>query len=92
LSQKINYNFPPKVKFDISKKFKVSKMDNWSLSMRIGCITERILNQEDLFKRGKSDRLNLLIFVGERRRLLNILKSCNYEKYISIIKKLGLST
>ncbi|MEQ8334786.1 30S ribosomal protein S15 [Nisaea sp.] len=67
--------------------------DTGSPEVQISILTERIVNLTEHLKTHKKDfhsRRGLLIMVGQRRRLLDYLKSKNVERYQVIIKELGL--
>jgi small subunit ribosomal protein S15 len=67
--------------------------DTGSPEVQISILTERIVNLTEHLKAHKKDfhsRRGLLIMVGQRRRLLDYLKSKNVERYQVIIKELGL--
>ena len=66
--------------------------DTGSPEVQISILTERIVNLTEHLKAHKKDfhsRRGLLIMVGQRRRLLDYLKSKNVERYQVIIKELG---
>lgn len=67
--------------------------DTGSPEVQVSILTERIVNLTEHLKTHKKDfhsRRGLLIMVGQRRRLLDYLKSKNVERYQVIIKQLGL--
>lgn len=67
--------------------------DTGSPEVQIAILSERITNLTEHFKDHKKDhhsRRGLLIMVGQRRRLLDYLKSRDQERYESLIKKLGI--
>ena len=67
--------------------------DTGSPEVQVSILTERIVNLTEHLKTHKKDfpsRRGLLIMVGQRRRLLDYLKSKNVERYQVIIKELGL--
>ena len=66
--------------------------DTGSPEVQISILTERIVNLTEHLKAHKKDfqSRGLLIMVGQRRRLLDYLKSKNVERYQVIIKELGL--
>ena len=64
-----------------------------STPAQIAILTERITNLTDHLKVHKKDhhsRRGLLMMVGQRRRLLDYLKSKKTDRYNSVIKRLGL--
>ena len=67
--------------------------DTGSPEVQVSILTERIVTLTEHLKTHKKDfhsRRGLLIMVGQRRRLLDYLKSKNVERYQVIIKELGL--
>jgi small subunit ribosomal protein S15 len=67
--------------------------DTGSPEVQIAILTERISNLTEHFKTHKKDhhsRRGLLKLVGQRRRLLDYLKSKDIERYRAIIGKLGI--
>jgi small subunit ribosomal protein S15 len=67
--------------------------DTGSPEVQIAILSERITNLTEHFKDHKKDhhsRRGLLIMVGQRRRLLDYLKSKDQERYETLIKKLGI--
>ena len=80
-------------KQEIIKKFRVHDKDSGSPEVQIALLTERIKQLTGHFQVHKKDyhsRRGLLKLVGQRRRLLDYLKSRKIEKYRSIVKELGL--
>lgn len=67
--------------------------DTGSPEVQIAILTERISNLTEHFKVNKKDhhsRRGLLKLVGQRRRLLDYLKSKDINRYREIIGKLGI--
>lgn len=80
-------------KKEIIQAFKVHDKDTGSPEVQIALLSERINGLSVHFKAFKSDhhsRRGLLKMVGQRRRLLDYVKSKNVERYKTIIDKLGL--
>jgi small subunit ribosomal protein S15 len=80
-------------KQEIIKKFRVHDKDSGSPEVQIALLTERIKQLTGHFQVHKKDyhsRRGLLKLVGQRRRLLDYLKSRKIEKYRRIVKELGL--
>ncbi len=74
-------------------QFKVHENDTGSPEVQIAILTTRITELTEHLKIHKKDhhsRRGLLKMVGQRRALLNYLKNGNFERYRSIIQKLGL--
>ncbi len=80
-------------KQNIISQYKVNDNDTGSPEVQIAILTERINQLNDHLKTHKKDhhsRRGLLMMVGQRRGLLNYLKSKNIERYRDIIGKLNL--
>lgn len=77
----------------IIKKFRAHDSDSGSPEVQIALLTERIKQLTGHFQVHKKDfhsRRGLLKLVGQRRRLLDYLKSRKIDKYRRIVKELGL--
>jgi len=77
----------------IISKFKQTENDTGSPEVQIAILTERINQLNEHLKAHKKDhhsRRGLLMMVGQRRGLLNYLKSKNIDRYRDIIEKLNL--
>jgi small subunit ribosomal protein S15 len=80
-------------KQEIIKEFATKDGDTGSTEIQVAVLTERIVNLTEHFKSNKKDhhsRRGLLIMVGRRRRLLDYLKKKDFNRYETLIKKLGL--
>jgi small subunit ribosomal protein S15 len=80
-------------KKEIIEKFKTHDTDTGSSEVQIALLSERITYLTDHFKAHAKDhhsRRGLLKLVGQRRNLLNYLKSKDIERYRSLIKELGI--
>jgi small subunit ribosomal protein S15 len=80
-------------KEEIIRKFRVHDNDSGSPEVQIALLTERIKQLTGHFQVHKKDyhsRRGLLKLVGQRRRLLDYLKSRKIDKYRRIVKELGL--
>lgn len=80
-------------KQDIIKKFQVHGSDSGSPEVQIALLTQRINELTEHFKVHTKDhhsRRGLLKLVGQRRRLLNYLKTKRIERYRAVVKELGL--
>jgi small subunit ribosomal protein S15 len=80
-------------KKEIVEKFKVHVTDTGSPEVQIAILTERINYLTDHFKKYKKDhnsRRGMLKLVGQRRKLLDYLKTINYQRYKKIVENLGL--
>lgn len=80
-------------KQEIIKKYRVHETDSGSPEVQIALLTERINQLTEHFQVHKKDyhsRRGLLKLVGQRRRLLDYLKTSKAEKYRKLVKDLGL--
>jgi small subunit ribosomal protein S15 len=80
-------------KQEIIEKFKTHEGDTGSPEVQIALLTERITYLTDHFRTHKKDhhsRRGLLKIVGQRRRLLDYLKSKSVERYSTVIKELSI--
>ncbi|MFQ5899941.1 MAG: 30S ribosomal protein S15 [Thermodesulfobacteriota bacterium] len=80
-------------KQEIIKGFKRHDDDTGSPEVQVAIISERITYLTEHFKTHKKDhhsRRGLLILVGQRRRLLDYLKTKDVGRYKTLIKRLGI--
>lgn len=80
-------------KLQIIKEFGRNEKDTGSAEVQIALLTRRINNLAKHFEMHPKDhhsRRGLLKLIGARKRHLNYLKNKNYEKYLEVIKKLGI--
>mgnify|MGYP001458791250 FL=1 len=80
-------------KQDVINEYATKDGDTGSPEVQIAILTERITNLTDHLKTHKKDhhsRRGLLMMVGQRRRLLDYLKSKKSVRYDELIKRLGL--
>ncbi len=80
-------------KQEIIQKFGKSAGDTGSPEVQIALLTERVNQLTEHLKMHKKDhhsRRGLLMMVGQRRGLLNYLKSKDIMRYRAIIEQLGL--
>jgi small subunit ribosomal protein S15 len=81
------------VKEDIIKEFQLHETDRGSAPVQVAILTARINDLRTHFDAHKKDhhsRQGLLKMVGRRRRLLEYVKRQDAEKYLALIKALGL--
>ena len=74
-------------------KFKTHEGDTGSPEVQVALLTERINYLTEHFKTHTKDfhsRRGLLKIVGQRRRMLDYLKSENPGRYTKLIKDLGI--
>ncbi|MCK5540445.1 MAG: 30S ribosomal protein S15 [Deltaproteobacteria bacterium] len=80
-------------KNDIIEKYRLHESDTGSPEVQIALLSERITYLTDHFKVHKHDfhsRRGLLKLVGQRRRLLDYLKTKEFKRYKDVIGSLGL--
>jgi small subunit ribosomal protein S15 len=80
-------------KQEIIAKHKLHDSDTGSPEVQIALLSERISYLTEHFKTHKKDhhsRRGLLMLVGQRRRLLDYLKSKAVDRYKAIITELGI--
>lgn len=80
-------------KIEVVKQHATAKGDTGSPEVQVALLTERINNLTDHFKTHQKDhhsRRGLLKMVGQRRRLLDYLKSRDAKRYTTLIEKLGI--
>jgi small subunit ribosomal protein S15 len=80
-------------KKELIEKFRVHQNDTGSPEVQIALLTERIGYLTEHFKQHDKDhhsRRGLLKMVGQRRRLLDYLKTKNVDRYRKIISGLGI--
>ena len=80
-------------KQEIIGKFGQNENDTGSPEVQIALLTERINQLTAHFKTHGKDfagRRGLLKLVGQRRNLLNYLRTTNLERYRTLIAELGL--
>ena len=80
-------------KAQIVQNYQRGNDDTGSPEVQVALLTQRINELTEHFKIHKKDhhsRRGLLKLVGQRRRLLDYLKSKDVERYRSLIKELGI--
>ncbi len=99
LWQSCNMSNGGKIKMDKAKKqeiisnFKTSENDTGSSEVQVALLTERINHLNEHLKANPHDnhsRRGLLKMVGQRRGLLDYIKSKDIEKYRDLIARLDL--
>jgi len=74
-------------------QYKLHDSDTGSPEVQIGLLTHRIsylTEHLQIHKKDHHSRRGLLILVGQRRRLLNYVKSNDVKRYRGIIETMGL--
>ena len=77
----------------IISNYKLHENDTGSPEVQVAILTERINSLTGHLQQHKSDhhsRRGLLKMVGQRRALLNYLKDRNFDRYRTLIERLGL--
>ncbi len=80
-------------KAQIMKDFGHHETDTGSPEVQVALLTDRINELTEHFKTHKKDhhgRNGLLKLVGRRRRLLDYLRSRDFDRYKTTIERLGL--
>ena len=80
-------------KQEIINNFKKHEGDTGSPEVQIAILTARIVYLTEHFKGHKKDhhsRRGLLKLVGQRRRMLDYLKSRDLDRYKKVIEQLGI--
>ena len=80
-------------KSEIIGSYRTHDTDTGSPEVQIAILSERITYLTQHFKVHAKDhhsRRGLLMLVGQRRRLLDYLKSKSSERYADLIKRLGI--
>jgi small subunit ribosomal protein S15 len=80
-------------KSDIIATFKTHETDTGSPEVQVALLSERINYLTEHFKVHAKDhhsRRGLLKLVGQRRRLLDYLKSKDSQRYAELIRRLGI--
>ena len=81
------------VKEEVIQRYQLHDNDRGSTPVQIAILTARIDDLRSHFDTHKKDhhsRRGLLKMVGRRRRLLEYMKKTDMEKYLGLIKDLGL--
>ncbi|MBI2833078.1 MAG: 30S ribosomal protein S15 [Acidobacteria bacterium] len=80
-------------KTDIIGTYKTHNADTGSPEVQVALLSERINYLTEHFKTHTKDhhsRRGLLKLVGQRRRLLDYLKSKDVDRYAELIRRLGI--
>ena len=80
-------------KEQITKKYARNKGDTGSPEVQVALLTANIEGLQGHFKSHKQDhhsRRGLIRMVNQRRKLLDYLKKKNADRYLELIKRLGL--
>lgn len=85
--------YTKEVKQGIISDYRIHDSDTGSPEVQVALLTERINQLTEHFKTHAKDhhsRRGLLKLVGRRRRLLDYLKSQDFERYRTTIERLGI--
>jgi small subunit ribosomal protein S15 len=80
-------------KTELVQKYKRHEKDTGSPEVQVAILSERITYLTDHFKTHKKDhhsRRGLLKLVGQRRRLLDYLRTVDLNRYRTLIDQLGI--
>ncbi len=80
-------------KAELIGQFKRHESDTGSPEVQIALLTERInylTEHLNVHKKDHHSRRGLLMLVGKRRRLLDYLRQKDYQRYKSLVERLGL--
>ena len=80
-------------KQELIKEFAVKKDDTGSPEVQVAILSERITNLTEHLKNHKKDfhsRRGLLMMVGQRRRLLDYVKTKEVKRYEDLVSRLNL--
>jgi small subunit ribosomal protein S15 len=78
---------------EIVQSYRLHGSDTGSPEVQIALLTDRITYLTEHFKTHQSDhhsRRGLLKLVGQRRRMLDYLRSRDFQRYKGVIERLGL--
>jgi len=77
----------------VVEQFRVHQTDTGSPEVQVALLSQRIDHLTEHFKVHVKDhhsRRGLLMLVGQRRRLLDYLRNSDFERYQSLIQRLGI--
>ncbi|HET8542199.1 MAG TPA: 30S ribosomal protein S15 [Anaeromyxobacter sp.] len=80
-------------KQELVQRYKRHEKDTGSPEVQVALLSERITHLTEHFKTHKKDhhsRRGLLKLVGQRRRLLDYLRTSDQARYKSLIEQLGI--
>ena len=78
---------------DTVEQFRVHQTDTGSPEVQVALLSQRIDHLTEHFKvhvKYHHSRRGLLMLVGQRRRLLDYLRSNDFARYESLIQRLGI--
>ena len=77
----------------VMEQFRLHQTDTGSPEVQVALLSQRIEHLTEHFKTHVKDhhsRRGLLKLVGQRRRLLDYLKDSDFDRYQSLIQRLGI--
>ena len=77
----------------VMEQFRLHQTDTGSPEVQVALLSQRIEHLPEHFKTHVKDhhsRRGLLKLVGQRRRLLDYLKDSDFDRYQSLIQRLGI--
>ena len=77
----------------VISEFRIHKTDSGSPEVQVAVLSRRIAELTEHFKSHAKDhhsRRGLLKLVGQRRRLLDYVKSKDTQRYAELIRRLGI--
>jgi len=80
-------------KSELIRTYRVHEQDTGSPEVQVALLTERINHLADHLRTHRKDhasRRGLLMMVGQRSRLLRYLNRTSPERYVTIVKRLGI--
>lgn len=80
-------------KQELMSEYQVHETDTGSADLQVAMLTERINQLTEHLKKNKKDyasRRGLLKMIGRRRRLLSFIQNESRERYLELIKRLGI--
>jgi small subunit ribosomal protein S15 len=83
----------PDNKIKVVQDYRLTEKDTGSPEVQVAILTTRINNLAEHFDKNPKDhhsRRGLLKMIGARKRHLSYLKSKDFERYQSLIKRLGI--
>jgi small subunit ribosomal protein S15 len=83
----------PEKKQELVQKYRRHEKDTGSPEVQVAILSERITYLTEHFKTHKKDhhsRRGLLMLVGQRRRLLDYLRTVDQARYKTLIEQLGI--
>ena len=84
---------PKEKKQEVIREYRTHESDTGSPEVQVAVLTERIRELTEHLKAHSKDfhsRRGLLKMVGSRRKLLRYLKEKDFNRYKSLIERLGL--